>query len=521
MSLTDATDATATASDESLPALFHKIKASVDLELHAVQASRRSGGTSFCASHADSGIPASLRWFVLPGEAEDGAAELQPLVGPIQPPVSSQSFGQNGPLAADMDVVVAPPEFSAFGLHRSEQLKAHIGGAPFPRYMELAGERVGGGALERPMGGNQNYSAGKKEKKKAKQEEKKEGKELEERKCLLGSCSMLPVPSGNSSSSSSSVCKDVAPLPKVTVPKKLMKLVGQCVREWDMIKEGDKLLLGLSGGKDSLSMLHVLIALQKRAPIRFTIACATVDPQTPSFDPSPLIPYMQSLGITYHFLSQPIVDMAASRLQGDSLCAFCARFKRGLLYSCCRDNGYTKLVLAQHLDDFAESFLMSALHNGQMRTMKANYSIDAGDLVVIRPFAYVREKDTRAFAQEARLPIINENCPACFEQPKERARVKQLLAQEESMVPALFFNLRRALLPLMDDSSYDAMAKVAERIANAGTERNDGRSRKREAQEDLNTEGDADARGGLTKKPTFELEVECEGGSCRDFGGFP
>lgn len=135
-----------------------------------------------------------------------------------------------------------------------------------------------------------------------------------------------------------------------------------------MIEEGDHLCLGLSGGKDSLALLHILIALQKRAPINFKISCATVDPQTPSFDPSPLIPYCNSLGITYHYLSHPIVELASTKLQGDSLCAFCARFKRGLLYSCCRDNGYNKLVLAQHLDDFAESFLMSALHNGQVGT---------------------------------------------------------------------------------------------------------------------------------------------------------
>jgi hypothetical protein len=122
----------------------------------------------------------------------------------------------------------------------------------------------------------------------------------------------------------------------VAPPKKITKLVGQAILEWGMIEEGDKLLLGLSGGKDSLALLHILLAIQKRAPINFDIACATVDPQTASFDPSPLIPYVQSLGVVYHYLSHPIVEMAKSKLQGDSLCAFCSRFKRGLLYSCCR-----------------------------------------------------------------------------------------------------------------------------------------------------------------------------------------
>ena len=184
-----------------------------------------------------------------------------------------------------------------------------------------------------------------------------------------------------------------------------------------------------------------------------------------------MIPYLAQLngGIKYHYLSQPIIQMAESRLQGDSLCAFCARFKRGLLYSCCRENNYNKLILAQHLDDLAESFFMSALHNGQLRTMKANYKVEQGDISVIRPFAYVRESATREFALAARLPIINENCPACFEQPKERARVKRLLAQEESMVPALFTNMRRALLPLMHDDIYVTMEGITRSLEEANT----------------------------------------------------
>jgi selenocysteine lyase/cysteine desulfurase/tRNA(Ile)-lysidine synthase TilS/MesJ len=254
-------------------------------------------------------------------------------------------------------------------------------------------------------------------------------------------------------------------------PKKIMKLVGQAIRDWNMIEEGDKLLLGLSGGKDSLALLHILLTLQKRSPVKFSIACATVDPQTESFDPSPLIPYVQSLNVPYHFLSEPIVELAKTKMQGDSLCAFCARFKRGLLYSCCRTNGYNKLVLAQHLDDLAESFIMSALHNGQVRTLKANYGIEAGDVKVIRPLVYVREVETRNFSVSVHLPIINENCPACFEKPKERHRVKKLLQQEEAMVPDMFCNLRKALQPLMDDGVYDAMKLVNNQIADRNNNR--------------------------------------------------
>jgi tRNA(Ile)-lysidine synthase TilS/MesJ len=96
--------------------------------------------------------------------------------------------------------------------------------------------------------------------------------------------------------------------------------------------------------------------------------------------------------------------------------------------------------------------------------MKAHYKIDAGDIRVIRPFAYVRETATRDFSVQSKLPIINENCPACFEQPKERDRIKKLLAQEEAMVPALFYNLRRAFLPLMHEDTYVAMEKVSQMV---------------------------------------------------------
>lgn len=111
---------------------------------------------------------------------------------------------------------------------------------------------------------------------------------------------------------------------------------------------------------------------------------------------------------------------------------------------------------------------MSALHNGQIRTMKANYKVEAGDVSVIRPLIYVREKDTRDFSLQSGLPVINENCPACFEQPKERARLKKLMQQEETMVPNLFFNLKRALMPLMHSDTYDAMDSVNLEIEAAG-----------------------------------------------------
>lgn len=241
----------------------------------------------------------------------------------------------------------------------------------------------------------------------------------------------------------------------VKPPAKLLKYIIQAIIQWDMIQEGDRLLLGLSGGKDSLSLLHCLLELQRKLPQKFDIEVCTIDPMTPSFDPSPLIPYVQSLGLKYHYIRDNIVDRANScGKNGEvvkSLCAFCARMKRGNLYSCARENNCNKLVLAQHLDDCAESFFMSLFHNGIIRTMKANYQINAGDISVIRPLVYCRESLMTDFAKASNLPVINENCPACFEEPKERARIKKLLSREETLYPNIYDNVRRSLIPVMHD----------------------------------------------------------------------
>ncbi|KAF4652618.1 hypothetical protein FOL47_010996, partial [Perkinsus chesapeaki] len=235
------------------------------------------------------------------------------------------------------------------------------------------------------------------------------------------------------------------------VSKKLRLLIGTAVRDFQMINEGDKILVGLSGGKDSLTMLHLLLALKKRSPVKFKIGAATVDPQTPEYNPEPLKRYMEALGVEYHFLSKPLIEMAKNSLdpKKPSLCSFCARMKRGMLYSCMREFGYTSLALGQHLDDLAESFVMSAFHNGTLRTMKANYYVQQGDLRVIRPLVYCREKQLAEFAAENRLPVISDNCPACFAAPKERHRIKVLLSEQEFDYPRLFNSLLSTMKPLM------------------------------------------------------------------------
>lgn len=250
----------------------------------------------------------------------------------------------------------------------------------------------------------------------------------------------------------------------VIPPKPILRLTGQAIADYAMIRPGDRLLLGVSGGKDSLSLLHVLLHLRAKAPLRFELGAATVDPGIEGFDPSFLKDYIPGLGVPYFYRRQEIVERALKTMRGDSFCAYCSRMRRGILYATAREQGYNVLVLAQHLDDLAESFLMSVMHNGRLRTMKAHYVIDAGDLRVVRPFVYIRERQTVDFARRAGLPAIVDNCPACFRMPTERMRVKQLLADQEKERPKLFRSLLSAMRPLMLDSPTTAVVTAESAI---------------------------------------------------------
>ena len=234
-----------------------------------------------------------------------------------------------------------------------------------------------------------------------------------------------------------------------TPSRTLARLAGRAIADFSMIRDGDRVLLGLSGGKDSLSLLHILHYLRRRAPVKFDLAAMTVDPLAGDFDPSPMIPYLAELGIEYHYVRKHIMDMAKEHMGRKSYCSFCSRLKRGFMYQTARDNGFNVIALAQHLDDLAESFLMSAFHGGRLQTMKAHYVNDAGDLRIIRPLVYLRERQTQDFAHTNGLPVIADSCPACFAMPTQRQHMKTLLAAEERQNKLLFKSLLTTLRPLM------------------------------------------------------------------------
>ncbi|MCB1756563.1 MAG: tRNA 2-thiocytidine biosynthesis protein TtcA [Gammaproteobacteria bacterium] len=252
------------------------------------------------------------------------------------------------------------------------------------------------------------------------------------------------------------------------LPKTLLRLTGRAIHDFGMLQDGDRVLLALSGGKDSLSLLHALLHFSRCAPIHFEVAAVTLDPMIESFDPSPLIPYLATLKTPYFYERQPMEQLARDHMSNSSFCAFCSRIKRGVIYRVARDNNYNVIAMGQHLDDLAESFMMSAFHGGQIRTMKAHYLNDARDLRIIRPFVYVRERQTRDFSTAANLPVVQDSCPACFAMPTQRQHMKELLAGEERLNPRLFKNLLTTLKPVMSVGLDAALAHIGESQRQAG-----------------------------------------------------
>lgn len=238
------------------------------------------------------------------------------------------------------------------------------------------------------------------------------------------------------------------------LPKLLIKPVGRAIADFSMIKAGDKVLLAVSGGKDSLSLFYILRYFLAASPVKFKLGIVTIDPQVEGFKPQALADFFKGFDTPYFFEEFPILEQAKESMKGDSYCSFCARIKRGLMYKVARKQGYNVLALGQHLDDLAESLMMSMCHNGKIQTMKAHYINDDKDLRIIRPMVYVRERQLADFATNTDLPVIADSCPACFSMPTEREYFKRWLLTEEKRLPNLYRNLLSAMRPMLDESKH-------------------------------------------------------------------
>lgn len=240
--------------------------------------------------------------------------------------------------------------------------------------------------------------------------------------------------------------------------KKLLRITGRTSVKYNLIQEGDKILLGLSGGKDSLTLAHVLKHMQRVAPFDFEFKAVTIA-YGMGEDLSTLQAHCKEYEIPHEVYDTKIYEIAEEKIRkNSSFCSFFSRMRRGALYSYALENGYKKLALAHHLDDAVESFFMNFSHNGSLRSMPPIYKAENG-IEVIRPFIQVRERQLRDQAKEGEMPIIgDEACPAMrfdIKMPVARAKTKDMLAKMEEENNDLFVSLKRAFENIQASSFCD------------------------------------------------------------------
>lgn len=231
--------------------------------------------------------------------------------------------------------------------------------------------------------------------------------------------------------------------------KRLLNAVGRAVRDYDLIREGDRILVGVSGGKDSLVLLHLLDRLRRRAPVSFSIAAINIDLGQPGFDPAPIRAFVESLDIEGHFIAQDVYAVArAKAAPGKSLCPICSRLRRGILYTQAIELGCNKIALGHHREDLIETLLLSAFYAGALKSMPPLLRADDGLNTVIRPLVYCPEEEIAAHARALKLPVAP--APPCESEDLQRARVKKLiraLAKEHPAVPGNLLNALRQVVP--------------------------------------------------------------------------
>ena len=257
---------------------------------------------------------------------------------------------------------------------------------------------------------------------------------------------------------------------------KIAKKTTKAIKDFNLIEDGDRVMVGLSGGKDSWALMQTLDNLRKRAPISFSLIAVNVDSGYKDFKHGVIAKTCEERGWEYRIEHTSIGDVMDDILDsGATPCSLCARLRRGVLYRIAAEIGATKIALGHHLDDFIETLLLNLFFAGALKAMPARLVSDNGEHVVIRPFAYVGEDEARLYCKEVELPIIGCCCPACGDLSLQRQRVKRLIMDlevehpgvKQSMLKALGNVMPRHLLDTRLNPSGELRDSAALRLAEA------------------------------------------------------
>ncbi len=229
----------------------------------------------------------------------------------------------------------------------------------------------------------------------------------------------------------------------------LRHLVGKAIGDYHLIEAGDRVAIGLSGGKDSYTLLHILAELQRRAPVRYELVAITIDSGYPGYEGHLVAEHCRQHGFEHHLIpTEHYSIIQEKRHPGSSYCSFCARLKRGTLYSEVQRLGCNKLALGHHLDDFIETLLLNQFFVGSLKAMSPRMLADNGVVTVIRPLVYVEEKEIISFAGTNGFPIICCRCPVCGKADLQRRKMKKLLRELQTDIPHVKRSLLHALANL-------------------------------------------------------------------------